>query len=104
VVKTDPSRTLDRLSQLRIAEKVVRETADPRRAHTSYYRIADNLLAFWRDRGSVPGRNRPRAREIGPLGPRLQPRYAVCARERLTNVPRDALALTAADIFRVRAG
>jgi hypothetical protein len=29
-------------------------------------------------------------------------RYAVCARERLTNVPADALAVTAADIFRVR--
>ena len=47
VVKTDPSRTLDRLSQLRIVEKVVPVTVDPRRARTSYYRVADNLLAFW---------------------------------------------------------
>lgn len=31
-------------------------------------------------------------------------RYAVCARERLTNVPRDALPVTAAEIFRLRSG
>jgi hypothetical protein len=47
VVRTDPSRTLDRLAELRVVEKVVPVTADPRRTRTSYYRIADNLLAFW---------------------------------------------------------
>lgn len=47
VVKTDPTRMLDQLSRLRIVEKVVPVTADPRRTRMSYYRIADNLLAFW---------------------------------------------------------
>jgi len=194
VVKTDPSRTLDRLSQLRIVEKVVPVTVDPRRARTSYYRVADNLLAFWLgivdryraeiDRGlgksvlsvlvsdlddhlgeryeeafrfhlrrlaeagelgegvaaigpfwadqphqveidavALAGRDREavlvgeskwaRTEDAGRLCrvlaakaqalPNRAPdlRYAVCARERLTNVPRDALAVTAADIFRL---
>jgi hypothetical protein len=46
-VKTDPTRTLERLSRLRVIERVVPVTADPRRSRASYYRIADNLLAFW---------------------------------------------------------
>jgi hypothetical protein len=197
VVRTDPSRTLDRLSQLRVVEKVVPVTADPRRARTNYYRIADNLLAFWLgivdryraeiDRGlgrsilpvlvadlddHLGGRYEEafrfhlrRLAESGELGegivaigpfwadqpqpveidavalagrdrqavlvgesrwartedagrvcrvlaakaqalPNRAPdlRYAVCARERLTNVPPDALAVTAAEIFRVNAG
>lgn len=196
VVRTDPTRTLGRLGQLRIVEKVVPVTADPRRARTSYYRIADNLLAFWLaivdryraeiDRGlgrsvlpvlvsdlddhlgeryeeafrshlrrladdgelgegivaigpfwadqpqqvqidvvALAGRAREavlvgeskwaRTEDAGRLcrvlaaKARALPdrtaslRYAVCARERLTNVPGDALAVTAADIFRVAA-
>jgi hypothetical protein len=196
VVRTDPSRTLDRLSQLRVVEKVVPVTADPRRARTNYYRIADNLLAFWLgivdryraeiDRGlgrsilpvlvadlddhlggryeeafrfhlrrlaesgelgegivaigpfwadqpqpveidavALAGRNRQavlvgesrwaRTEDAGRMCrvlaakaqalPNRAPdlRYAVCARERLTNVPSDALAVTAAEIFRVNA-
>lgn len=47
VVRTDPTRTLDLLGRLRIVEKVVPVTADPSRSRTSYYRIADNMLAFW---------------------------------------------------------
>jgi AAA+ ATPase superfamily predicted ATPase len=196
VVRTDPTRTLDRLGQLRIVEKVVPVTADPRRARTSFYRIADNLLAFWlaivdRYRAEIErGLGRSvlpvlvsglddhlgkryeeafrfhlrRLADAGELGDGIvaigpfwaeqpQPveidavalagrdrravlvgeskwartedasrlsrvlaakaqalpnraadlRYAVCAREQLTNVPQDALAYTAADIFRVNA-
>jgi AAA+ ATPase superfamily predicted ATPase len=196
VVRTDPTRTLDRLGQLRIVEKVVPVTADPRRARTNFYRIADNLLAFWLgivdryraeiDRGlgrsvlpvlvsdlddhlgeryeeafrfhlrrladagelgegivaigpfwadqpqpveidavALAGRDREavlvgeskwaRTEDAGRLCRVLAAkaqslpkraadlRYAVCARERLTNVPSDALAITAADIFRVNA-
>ena len=47
IVRTDPTRALDLLGRLRIVEKVVPVTADPRRSRTSYYRIADNMLAFW---------------------------------------------------------
>jgi hypothetical protein len=47
VVRTDPTRSLDLLGRLRVVEKVVPVTADPRRSRTSYYRIADNMLAFW---------------------------------------------------------
>jgi AAA+ ATPase superfamily predicted ATPase len=196
VVRTDPTRTLDRLGQLRIVEKVVPVTADPRRARTSFYRIADNLLAFWlaivdryraeierglgrsvlpvlvsdlddhlgeryeeafrfhlrrladagelgdgivaigpfwaeqpqqveidavalagRDRRTVLvgeskwARSEDASRLSRVLAAKAQAlpnraddlRYAVCARERLTNVPRDTLAFTAADIFRVSA-
>ena len=196
VVRTDPTRTLDRLGQLRIVEKVVPVTADPRRARTNYYRIADNLLAFWLaivdryraeiDRGlgrsvlpvlvsdlndhlgeryeeafrfhlrrladagqlgegivaigpfwadqpqqveidavALAGRGREavlvgeskwaRTEDAGSLCRVLAAkaqalpnraaslRYAVCARERLTNVPGDAIAVIAADIFRVTA-
>lgn len=194
VIRTDPTRTLARLGQLRVVEKVVPVTADPSRARTNSYRIADNLLAFWLaivdryraeiDRGlgrsvlpvlvsdlddhlgdryeeafrshlrrlagagelgegivaigpfwteqrqqveidavALAGRDR-RAVLVGEstwartedasrlsrvLAAKAQAlpkraaelRYAICARERLTNVPRDALAFTAADIFRV---
>ena len=194
VVRTDPTRTLDRLIQLRIVEKVVPVTAVPRRTRTNYYRIADNLLAFWLgivnryraeiDRGlgrsvlpvlvsdlddHLGGRfeeafrlhlrrlagggdlgegivaigpfwaNEPQPVEIDAvalagrsrqavlvgeskwsrtadasrlcrvLAAKAQSlpnraddlRYAVCARERLTDVPADALPITAADIFSV---
>lgn len=47
IVRTDPTRTLDLLGRLRVVEKVVPVTADPRRSRTSYYRISDNMLAFW---------------------------------------------------------
>ena len=46
-VGTDPSRTIERLIELRLVERISPVTEDPRRTRRRLYRIADNFLAFW---------------------------------------------------------
>lgn len=46
-IRTDPTRTLERLTELRLLERVMPVTAASSRTRRRVYRIADNFLAFW---------------------------------------------------------
>lgn len=46
-VRTDPTRTLERLVEMRLVERLVPVTENPARSRRAVYRIADNFLAFW---------------------------------------------------------
>lgn len=46
-VRADPTRVLERLVRLRILERQLPVTEDPRRTRRRLYRIQDNFLAFW---------------------------------------------------------
>ena len=47
VVKTDPSRGLDRLVEARLVERMAPVTEDPGKSRRKVYRIADNFLSFY---------------------------------------------------------
>lgn len=46
-VRADAGRVLERMVELRLVERLVPVTEDPRRTRRRTYRIADNFLAFW---------------------------------------------------------
>jgi AAA+ ATPase superfamily predicted ATPase len=46
-IRTDPTRTLEKLTQMRLVERLVPVTEEAERSRRAIYRISDNFLAFW---------------------------------------------------------
>jgi AAA+ ATPase superfamily predicted ATPase len=67
-VRTDPTRVLSNLAELRLVERVVPVTEEGRPSRRAYYRLADNFLAFWL--GAV---DRYRSEIDRGLGPSILP-------------------------------